>query len=219
MHLRSCLIKVVPNRLLPLGSVLPIRSFSSASQVMKKILNQHEKPVMGLDNYKHSVLDKFELQSNSDPTKVELTRKFETNETVSVSFRVGDMDYVNEEKEIHISSTPDILDKLGLNHKGPDPTYFFRVELSKPDQPKLEFTLNLQESSKKVSMMSIKVNRGDSYYELDFDDLHPFVQDSLSDYLNERLGDNVAQFILQYYDLKEENLYQVWLKDMQNFVS
>jgi len=213
MRLRSCLSKLRPIRLAPASSIFPTRSFSAD---ISQVLYKQEKSV-NLSSFSHDVLNDYKMDS-TDPSKVQLTKKF-GKETVSVEFKVGDMTLI--QGDLHASSTPETLAASGINTNiDGEATYFFQVTLSKPGLgTNLNFVVSTTESNDDLSIVTLQVDRESSGYELEFSDFDPFVQKSLSEYLNERVGENMGQFVTRYYNLKEENLYQTWLKDMQNYVA
>ncbi|OQR99306.1 hypothetical protein ACHHYP_07104 [Achlya hypogyna] len=205
----------------------PMRAFSSADTALSSLLGRElaeEKAncFVGeeLETLREKVLKNFKISDTPGNVGVTLRAKH-ANETIDINFNVQDVaepeagEYDDEEAE------EEDAEYEGDEEDDVLPNIRFTARIVKNNQA-LIFDCVASSILTIDSVMHLEENADEVdnsvYHGPRFIDLENDVQEAFADYLNERhINDDLANFIMEYADLKEQKEYVAFLENVQKF--
>lgn len=218
-------------RSVPKISVCSLRFLSTTSEELFGVFTESENIVKREPDpegtFEHPLLKLFEKENKDNPSVAYFTRHFGKDEIVSLQINHDDYEVDDEESEYEEDESEDESEEheSDSEYESDDEDIneierFFKIKMTKPNKPSLEFHANVKESVQEVSILTIKVKSdSDASYLVNFDDLAEEEQGALLNYINERVSDDIGNFVLEYHDVMDRNLYLRWLKDVKNYVA
>jgi len=204
---------------MPKTTIFPIRHLSTASNELLAVCTESEDAAIresdGESRFQHRILDIFQKKESDDPSMVCFTRQYGKNETVSIEFQHSDYQIHDMEDEYDEEEVSD-----SESESQPMVERFFRVKMMKENKPSLEFQVNVNDSDEELRIQTITVDADSetSSYNIEFEDLGEEEQDALWNYVDERVTDDIGDFIIKYHTVMDQNLYLRWLKDMKEYL-
>eukprot|EP00607_Mallomonas_marina_P009666 CAMPEP_0182420604 /NCGR_PEP_ID=MMETSP1167-20130531/5523_1 /TAXON_ID=2988 /ORGANISM="Mallomonas Sp, Strain CCMP3275" /LENGTH=230 /DNA_ID=CAMNT_0024596775 /DNA_START=78 /DNA_END=770 /DNA_ORIENTATION=- len=202
------------------NTYLNTRSLSSLSDALtEEIMEESSKDEIDSEflDIKKEIAKTFTIKDMEGQSKVELKRKFKA-ETITVSF-----DCQDEEED---GELPDFeSDDTEVESEESKSVYNFEVVVAKgaEDGDKLHFhciagdTITIRNIS--YVPRGVELNNEDMYNGPVVEYLAEPLRDAFTEYLSERnIDDDMAFFILSYSRHKEQKEYELWMKNVFEFV-
>jgi complement component 1 Q subcomponent-binding protein len=199
----------------------PLRSFSSSlsSLLGRELAEEKGNCFVGeeLEQLREKVLNNFKIHDTPGNMDIKLTGKFR-QELIDIKFNCQD---------VHEEVREEFEDEEPQEEQGDDydddvlPCIRFTARIVKNNQAiifdcvassvlTVNGVMHLEENVDELS--------NDVYHGPSFADLEEDVQDAFADYLSKRhINDDLANFITQYADLKEQKEYVAFLETVQKF--
>lgn len=218
-----------------------IRTYSSANKQLKQILKQESETVKDIPNELNNVYKDYIINNNLEvitkegQSNVELRKPLENGEMLQIFFDIDEVTDMpidefqpeeGEEEEIDFDESINNMDSLLCSVK---------VLISKPNNEGLFLNLFLQssESSFMIDFINYKsnveqfvtenINKGEFLHKFNyqgprFSELDESIQTGFETYLEAKgINDELADFIISFSEMKEENEYRTWLNELTNF--
>ncbi|EQC34039.1 hypothetical protein SDRG_08254 [Saprolegnia diclina VS20] len=208
-----------------LRTAMPVRAFSSdlSSLLARELAEEKANCFVGeeLETLREKVLKHFKITDT--PGNVGITLKSKTaNEIIDINFNVQDVaepeagEYEDEEEEAEGDYEGDEEDDVL-------PSIRFTARIVKNNEA-LIFDCVASSILTIDSVMHLEENADEvdnsAYHGPRFIDLENDVQEAFADYLNDRhINDDLANFIMEYADLKEQKEYVTFLENVQKFTA
>jgi len=207
---------------MPKTTILPIRHLSTASNQLLAVCDEAEESAYRQPDaerrFRHPMMEIFQKKETVNPSKACFTRQYGKNETVLIEFQHSDYQ-LHEHEDEH---DEDEHDEESESESESDPMIerFFRVKMIKENKPSLEFeaTINDEDEELQIQTLTVDADNETSSYSIEFEDLGEEEQDALWNYVDERVTNDIGDFIIQYHKVLDRNLYLHWLNDMKEYL-
>lgn len=218
-------------KVIDLGTIissLHFRYMSSRSRELLQTFQKNEKNYISESDtsFVHPILNRFKQKITSDPSLAFFIGKFKKHETISFEFRHNDREEFDDAFEIEDDNAPEVIisdetdEKIdAAESEGYAIMRFFTIKLSKPNRPLLQFEFAVQEPSNRITILNVRVIRDmHNVYDISSHQLDIKQLQALVDYITERIGGDIGEFVVNYSNMMDNKMHQLYLKDVQEYI-